>query len=83
MPDPFPLIGKHRVKADVLHAAEDAFFHAGVLLFQLADQLLDLLPLGVVLAVVAGGAGVGELAGALDEVQVVLVPPRLDVVLAD
>ena len=58
--------------------------HIGVCLFQLPDQLLDLLALGLCLLVrTAGRAGVGEAAGALNKVQVVGIAPRLDVVLAD
>ena len=37
----------------------------------------------MILSVVAGRAGVGKAAGALDEVQSVVIAPRLDVVLPD
>ena len=37
----------------------------------------------MILPVVAGGAGVGKLTRALDEVQPVIIAPRLDIVLAD
>ena len=60
--------------------------HVRVGLFHRADQLLDLGALGAGLLIAlaaAGRAAVGEFARALDEVQPVVVPPRLDVVLAD
>ena len=72
----------HGIQIDILHALEDVALHEWVLLFQGADQLFDLHTLGLVFFVVAGGAGVGELAGALDKVQVIVIAPRLNVVLA-
>ena len=56
----------------------------GIRLLEFADELLGLLALGFCLFVrAAGGAGVGEAAGALDEMQVVRVAPGLDVVFPD
>ncbi len=58
--------------------------HLRIGLFQLADELLDLLALRLCLLVgAAGRAGIGEFAGALDKMQIVRVAPRLDIVLAD
>ena len=57
--------------------------HIRIALLQRADQILDLLPLRARLLIGAGRAGVGKVAGALDEVQLVCVPPGLDIVLAD
>ena len=57
--------------------------HIGIFLLHGADELLDLYPFGTIFLVVAGGTRVRELAGALDEMQVVVIPPRLDVILPD
>ena len=80
----FGLIGDDRIEADIFHAAEDMRLHLRIALFQLADELLDLLALRLCLLVgAAGRAGIGEFAGALDKMQIVRVAPRLDIVLAD
>ena len=50
------------VQAHVFHAAEDVVFDVGIGRLQLADQRLGLHPLGVILSVVSGCAGIGEFA---------------------
>ena len=78
-------VGNDRVQVHVFHAAEDVGLHGGIASFSaramscLISMRLDTVrPVGV-----AGGAGVGEVAGALDKVQIVAVAPRLDIRLAD
>ena len=82
MPYPAFFVCYHGIQIDILHALENVALHEWILLFQGADQLFDLHTLGLVFFVVAGGAGVGELAGTLDKVQVVGITPCLDVILA-
>ena len=78
------LVGDYRAEVDVLNAPEDILLNLRIDLFELRDEVLDLQPLGIGLSVlVAGGTGLGELAGALQEVQSVVVPPVLDISLAD
>ena len=76
------LVGYDRIEIDILHAFKDIALYEWILLFQLTDQFLDFYALGLVFFVIAGGAGVGELAGTLDEMQVVVISPRLDIILA-
>ena len=80
---PALLIGDHRIQVYIFHTAENMGLHIGIFLLHGADELLDLYPFGTIFLVVAGGTRVRELAGALDEMQVVVIPPRLDVILPD
>ena len=73
-------VADHGVKADGVNAVENALFNVGIRAPQLAQQQLDLLPLGAA-AVVAGlGRALGKAAGALDEFQTVVVLPGDDVI---
>ena len=76
MPYPAFFVCYHGIQIDILHALENVTLHEWILLFQGADQFFDFYTFGLVFFVVAGGAGVGELAGTLDKVQVV-VPSKL------
>ena len=80
---PALLIGDHRIQVYIFHTAENMGLHIGIFLLHGADELLDLYPFGTIFLVVAGGTRVRELAGALDEMQVVVIPPRFDVILPD
>ena len=55
-------VSHYGVEIDIFHTLEDVAFHEWILLFQFADQFLDFHTFGLVFFVVAGGAGVGELA---------------------
>ena len=80
---PALLIGDHRIQVYIFHTAENMGLHIGIFLLHGADELLDLYPFGTIFLVVAGGTRVRELAGALDEMQVVVIPPCLDIVFPD
>ena len=78
------LVGNDFVQVDIFHAAENILFDLRILLRQLGNQLFYHHALGNrPLVRVAGGAGVCEMAGALDKLQVVIVAPVLDVRLPD
>ena len=77
------LVAGHHVQIDRVDAVEDAALDAGVVAAQTAQQGLDLLALGTAAAVVAHGAVLGEAARALDELQLVVLLPRDDVLLVD
>ena len=65
----------------IFHALEDVLFDFGICLLQRCYQLFYLNTLRACLLVVAGGAGIGELAGTLDKMKPVIVTPSLDIVL--
>ena len=77
------LIAGEGVQRHGVDTAEDGFFDVGVVPFQPTQQDLDLLPLGAASAIVSDGAAFCEAAGALDELQLVILPPRDDIVLMD
>ena len=78
------LVAEDLVQAHVFHRAEDVPLDIRIRFLQLLDQLLRLEALRAGLTVgVAGRAGLGEVAGALDEVQAVVVAPVLDFRLTD
>ena len=78
------LVAEDLIQAHVFHRAEDVPFDIRIRFLQLLDQLLRLETLRAGLTVgMAGRAGLGEVAGALDEVQAVVVAPVLDFRLAD
>ena len=78
------LVAEDLVQADVFHRAEDVPLDVRIRFLQLLDQLLRLETLRAGLTVgMAGRAGLGEVAGALDEVQAVVVTPVLDFRLTD
>lgn len=79
-----PLVCDDGGEIHVLDAFENVLLDIRIDLLQGADQLLDLHALGVRVALgVNGGAGVGKMAGTLDEVQAIGITPQLDIVLAD
>lgn len=79
-----PLVRDDGGEIHVLDAFEDILLDIRIDLLQGAYQLLDLHALGVRVTLgVNGGAGVGKMAGTLDEVQAIGITPQLDVVLAD
>ena len=73
--DTVGLIAYHGVQADGVDAVEDAFFNVGVVLFQAANEDLDLLALGPAASIVTDGAVFCKAAGALDKFQVIIPPP--------
>ena len=73
-------VGYHRFQMHVFNTPEYALFNVGIALFKLADKLFCLLTFAVILSVVAACACVCKLAGALDEVQLVVVAPRFYIV---
>ena len=78
------LVAKDLVQAHVFHRTEDVPLDVRIRFLQLLDQLLRLEALRAGLTVgVACRAGLGEVAGALNEVQAVVVAPVLDFRLAD
>ena len=78
------LVAEDLVQAHVFHRAEDVSLDVRIRFLQLLDQLLRLEALRAGLTVgMAGRAGLGEVAGALDEVQAVVVAPVLDLRLTD
>lgn len=78
------LVAEDLVQTYVFHRTEDVPLDVRICFLQLLDQLLRLEALRAGLTVgVAGRAGLGEVAGALDEVQAVVVAPVLDFRLAD
>lgn len=81
---PVLFISKHGIQIDILRTVEDVALHKRICLLHIADQLFDFHSLGVgVRFGIDRGAGVREVAGALDEVQTVGIAPAFDVVFAD
>ena len=81
MPHTLLLIGDDRIQIHIFHTLKNIALDKGILFLHLPDQFLDLDPLGAVLLVVAGGTGVCKFAGTLDKVQMVVIPPCLDIIL--
>ncbi len=78
------LVLQDGVEIDILERMEDIAGDLAVRLGKPCDELLDLEALGVRRAVrVAGRARLGELAGALDEVEAIVIAPALDIRLVD
>ena len=74
------LVRNDFVQVDILHAAENVLFDLRIFLCQLGDQLLHHHTLGNRPFVrITGSAGVREVAGTLDKLQVVIPAPVLDV----
>ena len=71
------LVADHCVNIHMLHTAENVAFHLGTFCMQHLDQFLGTLTLGSIVRI-ARGAGVRKLAGALDKVQAVIIPPVLN-----
>ena len=64
------LIGHDLIQIHVFHASENIHFYLGIIPCDLRYKLLNLLTLGSCFAVrIAGGAGIGETAGALNKAQ--------------
>ena len=76
-------VANHRIQIDILHALKDITFHKWIGLLQFCDQLLHFHSLGTSLLVIAGGTGICKFAGTLDEMQMVIVSPGFDIILAD
>lgn len=76
------LVADHGVNVDIFDTAENIALHERIHLFQVFDQFLDLHAFRTILLVIAGRAGIGKLAGTLDEMQTVIISPRLDIILA-
>ena len=75
-------IRDHRAEVDIGNAFEDVCLDLGICLLQGSDQLLCLKTLGGRGAILMTcGAGVGEVAGTLQEMQAVPIPPPADVCL--
>ena len=77
------LVSDNRREIDIFHTAEDVFLNVRVGLLYLGYQLLDLHAFGGRGAVrSAGRAGIREAAGALYEMQPVIITPVHDILLA-
>ena len=81
MADAVLLVADHGVNVDIFDTAENIALHERIHLFQVFDQFLDLHAFRTILLVIAGRAGIGKLAGTLDEMQTVIISPRLDIIL--
>ena len=80
MPDAVLFICDHCVEIHIGNTLEDICLDLRVCLFQGGDQLFRLKTLGRGGAILmAGGAGVGKMAGTLQKVQFVPFPPFADV----
>ena len=78
------LVADHGIEVYIFHAAENVALYVWVRLFHLGDHFFDLHAFGDARAVrTAGRARIGKAAGALDEVQIIVIPPVDDVGLAD
>lgn len=76
-------IGNDCMKIHVFHTSENITFNMGIYLLKLRNEIFDLHSLGNTGAVcTAGSTGISELAGTLDKMQVVVISPRLDIILA-
>ena len=72
------LIGDDRIHVDIFNASEDILLNLRIDLFKLRNEIFYLQPLRDRAAVGStGSAGIGEFAGALYEMQVVVVAPVL------
>ena len=76
------LVGDHRGEIDILHTAENIFLNVWILFAQLTDQLFDLGALGALFLATAACAVLGKPAGTLDKVQIVVIHPVDDILLA-
>ena len=77
------LIGYYGLKADIFDAFENIALYKRVGFFHFGNKFFGLKALGTCLAVgVTGCAGVCEVACALDEVEVIIVTPVFDIILA-
>ena len=74
------LVADHSIQIYIFHTLENISFYEWVLFLHFADQFLDLHALGTVFFVVAGGAGVGKLAGTLNEMKMIVISPCLDII---
>ena len=77
------LIGNDRIQVDVFHTAENPSGNLGVFFGEVVNQPLDFRTLRAFLRSAAGGTAFRQAAGALDKVQVVIIPPAEDVLLPD
>ena len=82
MADTIFFITDHSVQIDILHTAEDIFLNIRILLAQLPDQILDLRTLGTFFRTAAGSAAFRETTGTLDKMQIIVIHPVNDVLLA-
>ena len=78
------LVLQDGVKIDVLKCMEDIAGDLGIGLGQPGNELLDFKTLGVRRAIrVAGRTRLGEFAGALDEIEAIVIAPAFDVCFMD
>ena len=77
------LIANHRIQIDIFHTLEDIALDEWIRLFQCLDQLFDLHTFGFCLFIITGSTGVSKFTCALNEMQIVIISPRLDAVLSD
>ena len=77
------LVSNDRVQINVLHTAENVHLDLRVHLFHIRNEPLYLLTLRACVGGSAGGAGVRKSARTLDKMQVIVIPPVLDIVLTD
>ena len=75
-------ITDHSVQVDVLHTAEDILLNVRILLAKFPDQILDLRTLGALLRTAAGSTAFRKTAGTLNKVQIIVIHPVDDVLLA-
>ena len=76
-------VANNRIQIDILHTSENITLDKWVRLFQCPNQLFDLHTFGFCFFVITGGAGVSKFTSTLNEMQIVIISPRLDAVLAD
>ena len=74
------LVADHSIQIYIFNTLENISFYEWVLFLHFADQFLDLHALGTVFFVVAGGAGVGKLAGTLNEMKMIVISSCLDII---
>ena len=77
------LVSDDRVQINVLYTAENVHLDLWVHLFHIRNEPLYLLTLRACVGGSAGGAGVREPTGTLNKMQVIVIPPVLDIVLTD
>ena len=68
-------VADHSIQIYIFHTLENISFYKWIFFLHFTDQFFNFYALGAVFLIIAGSAGIGKFAGALDKMKMIVISP--------